>query len=54
MNLEVTKHGLTTSPVTWLQTNHLLSMNLFHPVFKKKWKGRKGQNQPTHLKDPLR
>lgn len=40
--LETIKHGLTLSLVTRLQTNHLLAVNLFHPVSKKKkWRGEK-------------
>lgn len=34
MNLEVTKHGLTTPLVTRLQTHHLLAENRFHSAFK--------------------
>lgn len=44
--LEITKHGLTLSLVTQLQTNHLLAVNLFHPVSKKKKKKWRGEKRP--------
>lgn len=47
--LEITKHGLTLSLVTRLQTNHLLAVNLFHPVSKKNGEGRRGQNERIPL-----